>query len=112
MLDNRYAIVFIRGERPIIDYKYSIFGHPNVYLGVDGGAEPYTHSIPALTEGTEITLVRIEDFPGKKMEDFPEIGEYIKNLIAYDEEETEELCKELEKKLKEQEKQQNEKKQE
>ncbi|MBQ9750987.1 MAG: type IV secretory system conjugative DNA transfer family protein, partial [Clostridia bacterium] len=35
MLDNRYAIVFIRGERPIIDYKYSIFGHPNVHLGVD-----------------------------------------------------------------------------
>ena len=42
----------------------------------------------------------------------PKIKEYIKNLIAYDEEETEELCKEIKKKLEEQEKQQNEKKQE
>ena len=100
MLDNRYAIVFIRGERPIIDYKYSIFGHPNVYLGVDGGAEPYTHSIPALIEGTEITLVHIEDFPGKKIEDFPKVEEYYENLVAYDEEETEAMCEYLKNKEK------------
>ena len=100
MLDNRYAIVFIRGERPIIDYKYSIFGHPNVHLGVDGGAEPYTHSIPALIEGTEITLVRIEDFPGKKMEDFPKVEEYYENLVAYDEEETDAMCEYLKNKEK------------
>ena len=98
MLDNRYAIVFIRGERPIIDYKYSIFGHPNVHLGVDGGAEPYTHEIPELTDVTSIQLVDIEKFPGKKMEDFPKAEEYLANLVAYDDEETEAMCDYLENK--------------
>jgi len=32
MLDNRYAILFIRGERPIIDKKYDILTHPNAAL--------------------------------------------------------------------------------
>ncbi|MDQ9829173.1 type IV secretory system conjugative DNA transfer family protein, partial [Acinetobacter baumannii] len=41
MLDNKYALLFIRGERPIMDLKYDITKHPNVALTVDGGAEPY-----------------------------------------------------------------------
>ena len=98
MLDNRYAIVFIRGERPIIDYKYSIFGHPNVHLGVDGGAEPYTHAIPELTDVTTIEIVDIAKYPGKKMEDFPRAEEYLENLVIYDEEETEAMCDYLENK--------------
>ena len=32
MLDNQYAILFIRGERPIMDFKYDIMKHPNVAL--------------------------------------------------------------------------------
>ena len=32
MLDNRYAILFIRGERPILDEKFDILKHPNVEL--------------------------------------------------------------------------------
>ena len=43
MLDNRYAILFIRGERPIIDDKYDIHKHPNVGLTTHGGAKPYEH---------------------------------------------------------------------
>ena len=43
MLDNRYALLFIRGERPIMDLKYDILRHPNVALTADGGAEPYRH---------------------------------------------------------------------
>lgn len=30
MLDNRYAILFIRGELPVMDLKYDILKHPNV----------------------------------------------------------------------------------
>ena len=30
MLDNQYAILFIRGERPVLDFKYDILKHPNV----------------------------------------------------------------------------------
>lgn len=43
MLDNQYALLFIRGERPIEDFKYDIMKHPNVGLTTDGGAEPYRH---------------------------------------------------------------------
>ena len=43
MLDNRYAILFIRGERPIIDEKYNLLEHPNIALSADGDGEPYYH---------------------------------------------------------------------
>ena len=43
MLDNKYCILFIRGERPILDLKYNIRRHPNFALTEDGGAEPYIH---------------------------------------------------------------------
>lgn len=43
MLDNRYALLFIRGERPVEDLKFDILKHPNIALTTDGGAEPYRH---------------------------------------------------------------------
>ena len=98
MLDNKYAIVFIRGEKPIVDFKYNIFTHPNVHLGKDGGAEPYTHTIPVLEDITGVEIVNIADYKGKKLEDFPKAEEYFADIYAYDDEETEALCDYLEKK--------------
>jgi type IV secretion system protein VirD4 len=43
MLDNRYSLLFIRGERAVMDEKYDILKHPNLKLTVDGGSEPYRH---------------------------------------------------------------------
>ena len=43
MLDNKYALLFIRGERPVMDFKYDILKHPNVAMTADGKAEPYRH---------------------------------------------------------------------
>lgn len=43
MLDNRYALLFIRGERPVKDLKFDILKHPNIALTADGGAIPYRH---------------------------------------------------------------------
>ena len=43
MLDNQYAILFIRGERPVLDFKYDILKHPNVALTADGKAGVYKH---------------------------------------------------------------------
>ena len=43
MLDNDYAILFVRGERPIKDLKYDILKHPNVKLTTDGRASAYEH---------------------------------------------------------------------
>lgn len=44
LLDNRKAIVFVRGERPVIDEKYDLLKHPNIAYTEDGGAAPYLHS--------------------------------------------------------------------
>lgn len=43
MLDNRFAILFIRGERPVIDLKYDILKHPNLKYTKDGGAKPFIY---------------------------------------------------------------------
>lgn len=44
LLVNRKAMVFIRGERPVIDEKYDLMKHPNIAFTEDGGAAPYLHS--------------------------------------------------------------------
>ena len=43
MLDNRYALLFIRGERPVMDEKFNILKHPNVAFTTDGKGKPYLH---------------------------------------------------------------------
>ena len=43
MMDNRYALLFIRGERPVMDEKYNPLKHPNVALTALGGAPTYEH---------------------------------------------------------------------
>lgn len=43
MLDNRYALLFIRGERPVKDLKFNILKHPFVKDTADGDAKPYLH---------------------------------------------------------------------
>ena len=43
LLDNQYAILFIRGERPIKDFKFDILKHPNVSLTADCKADVYRH---------------------------------------------------------------------
>ncbi len=64
MLDNRYALLFIRGERPVMDEKYDILKHPNIALTEDGGAAPYEHGG---TENAVATLL----FAGAAAETVP-----------------------------------------
>ena len=42
-LDNRYAILFIRGAMPIMDEKVDLMSHPAIRYSSDGGGEPYIH---------------------------------------------------------------------
>ena len=44
LLDNSNALIFIRGERPLIDKKFDILSHPNIAKIADGKAVPYKHS--------------------------------------------------------------------
>lgn len=43
MLDNKYALLFIRGERPVKDFKYNMLEHPNVKYTTNGLSKPYEH---------------------------------------------------------------------
>ena len=65
MLDNRYALLFIRGERPILDEKYDVLKHPNVALSADGEAKPYEH-------GKTDNAVASISFAGVSTEELPE----------------------------------------
>lgn len=57
MLDNRCALLFIRGERPIQDEKYDILHHPNISFTADGGMPPYMHGqAPLAFDPGEILL--------------------------------------------------------
>ena len=56
MLDNSYALLFIRGERPVMDLKYNILKHPDVRLTTDGQADAYIHGEP-WDAGSSIELV-------------------------------------------------------
>lgn len=44
LLDNSNALIFIRGERPLIDKKFDILSHPELAKTADGKAVPYKHS--------------------------------------------------------------------
>ena len=64
MLDNKYCIAFIRGERPVLDLKYDILKHPNVGLTKDGGAPAYVHGFGEIEgnpwkNGTSIEVLDI-----------------------------------------------------
>ena len=70
MLDNKYALLFIRSERPIMDEKYDLLKHPNIALTADGNAPPYKHG--EVTEAiATVSLMREfdEDLPVTQPED-------------------------------------------
>lgn len=43
MLDNRYALLFLRGERPVKDFKFDLLKHENIKDTTNGGQKPYRH---------------------------------------------------------------------
>ena len=68
MLDNRNAILFIRGERPVMDLKYDIMKHPNVALSADGKAKPYIHGDTKDAMGTIVITGPVDTDEGEKRE--------------------------------------------
>lgn len=45
MVDNDKALLFIRGEKPLIDKKFDLLKHPNISMTKDGGMPAYKHGI-------------------------------------------------------------------
>lgn len=93
MLDNRYALLFIRGERPIRDLKYDILHHPNVALTTDGSAPAYTHG-----EDTRSIASMAFSFDKKAVKNAAAMEAEKHEFLLYSEEELEELLDEKEKK--------------
>ena len=62
MLENKYAILFIRGEEPIIDEKYNTFKHPNFKYTEDGHYKSYLHGKTNIKDIKEIKIDNIEDY--------------------------------------------------
>ena len=58
-LDNRYALLFIRGASPVMDEKYDLMHHPAISHSSLGGAAPYIHhgTKPAVYTGRPLFRV-------------------------------------------------------
>ena len=65
LLNNEYAILFIRGEKAVMDKKYNILKHKNIKLTEDGRAESYIRKIKFLDKEPEYDF-STEDFETEK----------------------------------------------
>ena len=90
LLDNKYAILFIRGERPILDFKYDILKHPNVEFTTDGSEVPYIHG------STNNAVASITFDYSQDGYDYETIEEIETDFILMDIEEVEKYLKERE----------------
>ena len=68
LLPNSKAILFVRGERPMLDDKYDLLRHPNIRLTEDGGAPPYDYTL-ARNARDDLALSP-EDYELLELEDF------------------------------------------
>lgn len=63
MLDNQNALLFIRGERPILDAKYDLMKHPNIRYTEDGGAGPFNYAkAPLAHDNFTFDETRYDDY--------------------------------------------------
>ena len=92
LLDNKYALLFIRGERPVKDLKYDILKHPNVALTTDGKGEPYIHG--KTDKATASIIVLDEDIEENEIDTF-EKEQLLENYELLSEEELEEFIREV-----------------
>ncbi len=63
MLENEKSILLIRGEKPVIDFKYDILKHPNIKYTTDGNGKMYEHGIVNKSTGTisQLTLEELSN---------------------------------------------------
>ena len=72
LLDNRKAVLLVRGERPILDEKYDLHKHVNVKYTEDGGAPPYDYAkAPLSHEDVTIDTRRLDDYELLSAEEIP-----------------------------------------
>ena len=79
MLENEKAILFIRGEKPIIDYKYDLLKHPNVKYTADGEGKIFEHG------DTSIATASFSKLDEKEVRNLIDTNEEIKKInVSYE----------------------------
>lgn len=80
LLDNDYALLFIRGERPVFDRKYDILKHPHLQYTKDGSAKPFEHGlIKHNIENWQDILLSDDEYELYSEQDLEEYFEEIEN---------------------------------
>ena len=71
-LDNRYALLFIRGASPVMDEKYDLMHHPAISRSSLGGAAPYIHhgTNPPIYTGRPLFRAGITEHLNPSKEEF------------------------------------------
>ena len=93
LLPDGKAVLFVRGERPVIDDKYNLLRHPCIRFTEDGGAPPYDYTaadqaaddLPG--EAADWELLDMDDFlpqPKRPQPQFRTIQSKTKRRSAYE----------------------------
>lgn len=81
LLSNDKALLFVRGERPVMDWKYNLLRHPNIRFTEDGGAPPYDYTVAP--DAHEDLVGNAENYELLDMDDFLPAAEQPKPMFTY-----------------------------
>lgn len=81
LLSNDKALLFVRGERPVMDWKYNLLRHPNIRFTEDGGAPPYDYTVAP--DAHEDLAGNAENYELLDMDDFLSAAEQPKPMFTY-----------------------------
>lgn len=81
LLSNDKALLFVRGERPVMDWKYNLLRHPNIRFTEDGGAPPYDYTVAP--DAHEDLAGNAENDELLDMDDFLPAAEQPKPMFTY-----------------------------
>lgn len=81
LLSNDKALLFVRGERPVMDWKYNLLRHPNIRFTEDGGAPPYDYTVAP--DAHEDLAGNAENYELLDMDDFLPATEQPKPMFTY-----------------------------
>lgn len=81
LLSNDKALLFVRGERPVMDWKYNLLRHPNIRFTEDGGTPPYDYT--AAPDAHEDLVGAAENYELLDMDDFLPAAEQPRPMFTY-----------------------------
>ena len=77
LLDNKYALLFIRGEKAIRDLKYDILRHPNISHTTDGNETAYIHGTTRKAIASVVVELKNDNDEFEKVQDLDSDCDYV-----------------------------------